>query len=131
MMRIGHQLYEFLEFFTDSGSYCVDNVQYFTDASGRRLCITEIYINNEERQVYLVLEDETQNTFHTTIHNFINLMGGPKPESYRPLYKIRNETKRIKENYFRRFNRTLMKYDPEFKKAIKNIFKNLLNNESN
>jgi len=130
-MRIGHQLFEFLESFTDSGSYCVDEVQYFTDASGRRLCITEMYINYEERQVYLALEDETQNLFHVTISGFIKLMGGPKTESYAPLYHLRDEVKRIKKSYFKKYSNALKKYDPEERKLVKKIFKNLMNDESN
>lgn len=131
MMRIGHQLYEFLESFTDSGSYCVDEVQYFNDASGRRLCISEMYINYEERQVYLVLEDETLNKFHVTINGFIKLMGGPKPDNYRPLYQLRNEGKKIKKPYFKSYSKALKKYDPKERKLVKNIFKNLMNDESN
>ena len=131
MMSIGHQLYEFLEFFTDSGSYCVDEVQYFTDASGGRLCITEMYINYEERQVYLALEDETQNLFHVTISGFIKVMGGPKTESYAPLYHLRDEVKRIKKSYFKKYSNALKKYDTEERKLVKTIFKNLMNDESN
>ena len=131
MMRIGHQLFEFLEFFTDTGSYRVDDVQFFTDAQGSRLCIVEIYINYDERQVYLIVEDENHNSFHVTINGFIKLMGGPKYESYRPLYEIRNETKKIKKNGIRRFNRTLRKFDPEFKNGIKKMFKKLLKDENN
>ena len=130
MMRIGHQLYEFLEFFTDSGSYCFDEVQFFTDASGRRLCIMEMYINYDERQVYLVLEDETQNCFHVTINGFIKLMGGPKAESYAPLYHLRDEVKKIKKSYFKRYSNALKNYDQEERKLVKTIFKNLLNTES-
>mgnify|MGYP006916103485 FL=1 len=131
MMSIGHQLYEFLEFFTDSGSYCVDEVQYFTDASGRRLCITGMYINYEERQVYLALEDETQNLFHVTISGFVKVMGGPKTESYAPLYHLRDEVKRIKKSYFKKYSNALKKYDTEERKLVKTIFKNLMNDESN
>ena len=130
-MSIGHQLFEFLEFFTDSGSYCIDDIQYFTDANGRLLCISEMYINYEERQVYLILEDENHNSFHVTIHNFINLMGGPKHESYLPLYKIRKEASKIKKNQIKRYNRILRENDPEFKNGIKKMFKKLLNDESN
>jgi len=131
MMRIGHQLYESLEFFTDSGSYCFDEIQNINDASGRQLFITEMYINYEERQVYLVLEDETQNKFHFTINGFIKLMGGPKFESYSPLYHLRNEVKRIKKLYFKRYSNALKKYNPEERKFVKKIFKNLMNDESN
>lgn len=131
MMRIGHQLYEFLEFFTDSGSYCVDEVQYFTDASGSRQCISEMYINYEESQVYLILMDETQNQFHVTINRFIRLMGGPKAESYAPLYHLRDEVQRIKKAYFKSYSKALKKYDPEERKLVKRIFKNLFKDESN
>ena len=130
-MRIGHQLFEFLEFFTDSGSYCVDEIQYFTDASGMRLCISEMYINYEERQVYLILEDETQNHFHVTINRFIKLMGGPKAESYAPLYRLRDEVQKIKKSYFKSYSNALKKYEPEERKLVKRIIKNLMKNEIN
>lgn len=68
-MRIGHQLFEFLFDFTDTGSYCVDDTTTFSDANGRILCIREMYINDEERQVYLILEDETGNqSEHGCVH---------------------------------------------------------------
>jgi hypothetical protein len=58
-MRIGHQLFEFLFDFTDTGSYRVDDTTTFSDANGRILCIREMYINDEERQVYISLNNYT------------------------------------------------------------------------
>ena len=131
MMRIGHQLYEFLEYFTKTGSYCIQDLQYCTDAQGRHLYIKEMYINYEEKQVYLVLEDEYLNLLHVSIHNFITMMGGPKSESYTPLYKVRDETKLIKKVFIKRYNKVLGKSDPEIKQIIRKIFKKIENNESN
>lgn len=54
-MRIGHQLFEFLRYCTDTGSYSVQETESFMDVEGRRLCIKEMYINEEENQVYLVI----------------------------------------------------------------------------
>ena len=120
-MRIGHQLFEFLRYCTDTGSY----------SEGRRLCIKEMYINEEENQVYLVIEDENKNLFHKSVREFIKMMGGPGPGSYAPLYQLRNETKRVKKAYNRKYKNALRKYEPEEQKLVKHILKNLFKNESN
>ena len=131
IMRIGHQLFEFLLDFTDTGSYCVDDTTTFADANGRILCIREMYINDEERQVYLILEDETQNQFHVSINRFIKLMGGPKADSYAPLYRLRDEVQKVKKAYIKSYSNALKKYDPEERKLVKRIFKKLKTDESN
>ena len=123
-MSIGQQLFEFLQYWTDSGTYCVQDIQFFEDAEGRHLCIKEMYINYEENQVYLVLEDESQNSFHISIHNFLIMMGASNPERYMPLYHLRDETKNVKREQFRRYKNALNKYFPEDKKLIKLLKKN-------
>ena len=102
-MRIGHQLYEFLQDWTDTSSYCIQVISYFSDNEGKRLCIKQMYINDGENQVYLILEDENQIPFHTSVHDFITMMGGPRPENYAPLYQIRDEVKKIKRNKVKRY----------------------------
>lgn len=130
-MRIGHQLFEFLFDFTDTGSYRVDDTTTFSDANGRILCIREMYINDEERQVYLILEDETENQFHVSINRFIKLMGGPKAESYAPLYRLRDEVQKVKKAYIKRYSNALMKYEPDERLLVKRILKKLITDESN
>ena len=56
---------------------------------------------------------------------------GPKAESYAPLYHLRDEVQRIKKAYFKSYSKALKKYDPEERKIVKRIFKNLLKDESN
>ena len=53
-MRIGHQLYSYLQDWTDAGHYDVQQVFFFMDSSQRKLCIKSLFINEEENQVYLV-----------------------------------------------------------------------------
>lgn len=130
-MRIGQQLYEFLMYCTDTRSYCVDGIEYFKDAKGRTLCIKEIYVNDEENQVYLIVEDENHNQFHASVHTFITLMGSTRHESYAPLYHLRNEVAKVKRLEYLRYKRALRKQFPENYKIVKQIFKNLKNNESN
>jgi len=124
-MRIGHQLFEFLQYWTDTGSYCAQDSAFFNDAEGRKLCIKEMYINYEENQVYLVVEDENQVPFHTSVHDFIKMMGGPMPDSYVPLYHLRNEVKQVKRLNVKKLKHTVNKYDPENKKLVKQIFKKI------
>ena len=124
-MRIGHQLFEFLQYWTDTGSYCTQDFAFFKDAEGRKQCIKEMYINYEENQVYLVVEDENQVPFHTAVHDFIKMMGGPMPDSYVPLYHLRNEVKQVKRLNVKKLKHTVNKYDPENKKLVKQIFKKI------
>lgn len=129
-MRIGHQLFEFLQYWTDTGSYCTQDSVFFKDAEGRQLCIKEMYINYEENQVYLVVEDENQVPFHTSVHDFIKMMGGPMYESYVPLYHLRNEIKQVKRLNVKKFKQAVNKYDPECQKLVKQIFKKINNYET-
>lgn len=128
-MRIGHQLFEFLRYCTDTGSYSVQETELFMDAEGRCLCIKEMYINDEENQVYLVIEDENQNPFHKSVNEFIKMMGGPKPNSYAPLYQLRNETKMVKKAYIQKYKNALSKFEPKEQKLIKQIFRKLFKDE--
>ena len=129
-MSIGHQLFEFLLYCTDTGSYSAQETEYFMDVEGRRLCIMEMYINDKEKQVYFVIEDENQNLFHKSVNEFIKMMGGPSPYSYAPLYQLRNETKRVKKAYILKYKNALRKYEPEEQRLVKQIFKKLFNNEN-
>ena len=102
-MRIGHQLFCYLQDWTAAGHYDVQQIFFFMDSFQRKLCIKSLFINEEENQVYLVLEDETRNSFQMNVHGFLCLMGGAVPQSYQPLYQIRDELriyrKRIVKNY--------------------------------
>jgi hypothetical protein len=129
-MRIGHQLFEFLQYWTDTGSYCTQDSAFFKDAEGRQLYIKEMYINYEENQVYLIVEDENQAPFHTSVHDFIKMMGGPVPDNYVPLYHLRDEVKQVKRLNVKKLKHTVNKYDPESKKLVKQIFKKIKNYES-
>ena len=128
-MRIGHQLFEFLRYCTDTGSYSAQETDFFKDAKGRRLCIKGMYINDEENQVYFVIEDVNQNLFHKSVNEFIKMMGGPSHDSYAPLYQLRNETKRVKKAYIHKYKNALIKYDSKEQKLIKQIFGKLFKYE--
>jgi hypothetical protein len=120
-MRIGHQLFEFLQDWTDTASYCVQEIPYCSDIEGKRLCIKEMYINFDENQVYLVVEDENQNQFHKSVNEFIKLMGGPRPESYAPLYTVRDEVRLLKRNIVKRYKQALRESDTERQELINSI----------
>lgn len=130
-MRIGHQLFEFLQYWTNTGSYCAQDSAFFKDAEGRQLFIYKMYINYEENQVYLVVEDENQTPFHKSVSDFIKMMGGPMHDSYTPLYHLRDEVKQVKRLHARKLKQIVNKYDPESKKLVKQIFKKIKNYESN
>ena len=120
-MRIGHQLFEFLQEWTDTASYCVQEIQYFIDIEGKRHCIKEMYINFEENQVYLIIEDENLNQIHKSVNEFIKMMGGPDPNSYAPLYKLRDEVRNVKRNIVKRYNQSLRDSDIERRELINSI----------
>ena len=102
-MRIGHQLFCYLQDWTDAGHYDVQQVFFFVDSSQRKLCFKSLFINEKENQVYLVLEDDDGDSFQMNVHGFICMMGGPVPQSYHPLYQVRDELqiyrKRIVKSY--------------------------------
>ena len=102
-MRIGHQLYCYLQDWTDAGHYDVQQVFFFRDNFQRVLCIKSLFINEDENQVYLVLEDVHGDSFLVNVHHFLCMMGGAEPDSYKPLYRLRDELsiyrKRIVRNW--------------------------------
>jgi hypothetical protein len=93
-MRIGHQLYCYLQDWTDAGHYDVQQVFFFRDGSQRQLCFKSLFINEDENQVYLVLEDEYGDLFQTNVHHFLCMMGGAVSENYKPLYQLRDELRK-------------------------------------
>ena len=58
------------------------------------------------------------------------MMGGPVPDSYVPLYHLRNEVKQVKRLNVKKLKHAVNKYDPESKKLVKQIFKKIKNYES-
>ena len=86
-MRIGHQIYNYLYDYTDTGTYSLEE--------GIRLPVLDYsimgaYINFKENQVYVVLKDHTHNVINKTIHQFVCQMGGANSNSYMPLYELRD-----------------------------------------
>ena len=102
-MRIGHQLFCYLQDWTDAGHYDVQQVFFFMDSSHRKLCIKSLFINEEENQVYLILEDEACSSLQTNVHGFVCIMGGPVPQSYQPLYQIRDELQIHRKSIFKSY----------------------------
>lgn len=89
-MRIGHQIYNYLYDYTDTGTYSLEE--------GIRLPVSDYsimgaYINFKENQVYVVLKDHTHNVINKTIHQFVCQMGEPNNQSYKPLYDLRDTLK--------------------------------------
>lgn len=102
-MRIGHQIYITLDEWTDGGSYDVQEILYYQNAKGEWVCIKNACIDYKENQVYLIIEDENSSySSQVTIHDFLNLMGGSRKESYQPLYQLRNELRYYKKGLIAR-----------------------------
>ena len=58
-------------------------------------------------------------------------MGGPKAESYAPLYRLRDEVQKVKKAYIKRYSNALMKYEPDERLLVKRILKKIFTDESN
>ena len=86
-MRIGHQIYNYLDDYTDSGTISLSDGIVLSDSD---YCIMGAYINFDENQVYVVLEDQMHNVVNKTINQFVCQMGGPNSQSYKPLYELRD-----------------------------------------
>ena len=86
-MRIGHHIYNYLYDYTDSGTISLSGGIVLPDSD---YCIMGAYINYDENQVYVVLEDHTHNVVNKTIHQFVCQMGGANSNSYMPLYELRD-----------------------------------------
>ena len=89
-MTIGHQIYNYLYDYTDSGTISLSDGIVLSDSD---FCIMGANINFDEKQVYVVLEDHNHNVVNITIHQFICQMGGSNLNSYKPLYKLRDAFK--------------------------------------
>lgn len=95
-MRIGHQIYNYLNDYTDNGSYSLLNpievIPNWPD-NIKPSWIHEACIIWSEDQVYLTVVTEEIPTY-MTINQFLKWMGGPqKPQSYKPLYQLRDQLK--------------------------------------
>ena len=89
-MRIGHHIYNYLYDYTDSGTISLSDGIVLPEYD---YCIMGAYINFDENQVYVVLEDHMHNVVNQTIHQFVCQMGGPNYQSYKPLYNLRDTLK--------------------------------------
>lgn len=94
-MRIGHQIYNYLYDYTDSGSYqLLDPIEVIPNWPENKTDISYIhraYINWNENQVYLiVVTHDIPDAL--TINEFLKWMGGStKPQNYKPLYQLRDQ----------------------------------------
>ena len=91
-MRIGHQIYNYLNDFTDDGSYSLFP-SIMVENNDQKHYITRAYINWNEDQVYLVLVTDNV-PFYLAIPQVLKWLGGSqKPQSYKPLYQLRDQLK--------------------------------------
>lgn len=91
-MRIGHQIYNYLNDYTDNGSYSLLN-PIEVENNGEKHYIHEACIIWSEDQVYITVVTGEIPTF-MNINGFLKWMGGPtKPQSYKPLYQLRDQLK--------------------------------------
>ena len=98
-MRIGHQIYNYLNDYTDSGSHTLLN-PIEVENNGEKHYIHEACIVWSEDQVYLtVVTGEVPS--YMTINQFLKWMGGSThPQNYKPLYQLRDQLKIMaKEKY--------------------------------
>lgn len=118
-MRIGHQIYNYLNDYTDSGSYSLLNpVEVIPNWPDNKepSYIHEACIIWSEDQVYLtVVTGEIPS--HMTINQFLKWMGGStKPQSYKPLYKLRDQLKIMAKKKYQSMKRmksdTFIHYTP-------------------
>ena len=91
-MRIGHQIYNYLNDYTDNGSYSLLN-PIEVERNGEKHYIHEACIIWSEDQVYLtVVTGEIP--AYMNINSFLKWIGGSiKPQSYKPLYQLRDQLK--------------------------------------
>jgi len=107
-MRIGHQIYNYLNDYTDNGSYSLLNqvevIPNWPDNISASY-ISRVYINWKEDQVYLmVITNDIPDAL--TINEFLKWMGGPtKPQSYKPLYKLRDQLKEMAKKKYKAMKR--------------------------
>lgn len=97
-MRIGHQLYNYLYDYTDDGIVVTSPVINCTpNGSSNTYSITGCHINWKEDQVYIsVAKSNTEEPVQHTINSFINWMGGSRiPQSYKPLYELRDRLQKL------------------------------------
>lgn len=104
-MRIGHQIYNYLNDYTDNGSYSLLN-PIEVENNGEKHYIHEACIIWSEDQVYLtVVTGEIP--AYMTINQFLKWMGGPtKPQSYKPLYQLRDQLKAMAKKKYKSMKHT-------------------------
>lgn len=95
-MRIGHQIYNYLNDYTDNGSHTLLNpievIPNWPDNTEPSY-IHEACIIWSENQVYLTVVTGEIPSF-MTVNQFLKWMGGStKPQSYKPLYQLRDQLK--------------------------------------
>lgn len=108
-MRIGHQIYNYLNDYTDNGSHTLLNpVEVIPNWPDNTLVshISRVYINWKEDQVYLmVITNDIPDAL--TINEFLKWMGGPtKPQSYKPLYQLRDQLKIMAKKKYKSMKHT-------------------------
>lgn len=104
-MRIGHQIYNYLNDYTDNGSHSLLN-PIEVENNGEKHYIHEACIIWSEDQVYLtVVTGEIP--AYMTINQFLKWMGGStKPQSYKPLYQLRDQLKAMAKKKYQSMKHT-------------------------
>ena len=108
-MRIGHQIYNYLNDYTDKGSYSLLNpikvIPNWPD-NIEPSYIHEACIIWSEDQVYLtIITGEIP--AYMNINQFLKWMGGPtKPQNYKPLYQLRDQLKDMAKKKYKSMKHT-------------------------
>lgn len=108
-MRIGHQIYNYLNDYTLNGSYTLNHpikvIPNWPD-NEEPSYINEVCIIWSEDQVYLTVVTVEEPSF-MTINQFLKWMGGPtKPQNYKPLYQLRDQLKTMAHKKNKSMKRT-------------------------
>ena len=106
-MRIGHQIYNYLNDYTDNGSYSlIHPIEVIPNGSNQASYIHEACIIWSEDQVYLtVVTGEIPH--YCTINGFLKWMGGPTfPQAYKPLYQLRDQLKAMAKKKYQSMKHT-------------------------
>lgn len=95
-MRIGHQIYNLLNEYSERGFFVLpDSIEFKPNNSDQVYKIVSANINWLEDQVYVSIMKGTE-WIDYTIRDFLHFMGEKgTPGNYKPLYQLRDYLKKV------------------------------------
>ena len=120
--RIGHQIYNYLYDYTDTGDWKLTTPINFM-VCGRIVSLRGAYINFDENQVYLVYLYDG-NTMNTSIHDYLCFLRDLNYEPrYKTLYFFRNSLSILRKEWkskYKQQKNQLKNYDYEREEKLYN-----------